>query len=484
MMKNLVKQFCVSALVCANTMTFAGANEDLIAACSNGDLNGAKSAINAGADVNALAPDNNSAISKAFFWPEITKLLIENGADPNGGSYPAIINAANNYSLEVMDLLIAAGADVNKPGYVKNESTEKIKKMIEDMEVQAAKAKGKSKKIYQTGIDQLRAQYPDLDGPGLKFYAIQNVLMQTNCIPCLQKLLDNKADLTLGVENNMNQIHTWAVYSMTAEQRKEAFAKGKTVMEERFNFKSPDWYGKLPSSINGSPEGMLDLLLKAGEDINKLDVNQRSPLHHAMAGGVGNKSHVLMALVKNGADITIEDPLFGKPFTLAVKTGEIELVQFFLDNGADINETSKIIDMNIGQRLNGASPLIAAAMKDNLEMVKFLVQKGAKVKQGCYGLSANMKTGCMTSVRGKTAVYFAIDNQNIEVIEYLIKDAGIKFQKKIVIDQWKKTNETQMGNYTITTTSCYSDGEYSPYTYAKKAGYSDIVKFMKENGLK
>ena len=49
------------------------------------------------------------------------------------------------------------------------------------------------------------------------------------------------------------------------------------------------------------------ILLKTGENINQLDVNQRTPLHTAMGGGTGVKTEVMMALVKNGADLTLED---------------------------------------------------------------------------------------------------------------------------------------------------------------------------------
>ncbi len=41
-----------------------------------------------------------------------------------------------------------------------------------------------------------------------------------------------------------------------------------------------------------------------------------------------------------------------------------------------------------------------------------------------------------------------------------------------------------VGAYVVKTTSCYSDGTYSTYQYAKKVGLKDLAAYMKEQGLK
>ncbi|HRD37826.1 MAG TPA: hypothetical protein PLC65_04275, partial [Bacteroidia bacterium] len=50
---------------------FADSNEDLFAACKQGDLDKVKKAINNGADVNAIDAEGHSPIGHSFFWPEI-----------------------------------------------------------------------------------------------------------------------------------------------------------------------------------------------------------------------------------------------------------------------------------------------------------------------------------------------------------------------------------------------------------------------------
>lgn len=463
-----------------STYLFAGPNDDLITACRAGDFQAASKAISAGADANALDKDGKSAISNAFFWPKITQLLIDNGADVNGGNYPAIINASNNYSLEVLDILLDNGGDPNLPGMIRDERMKPIYDQIEMLETQAASAKGKSKKIYEDGIAALKAQYGDALTGGIKVYALNLTVQATNCVECIDKLMANgaKTDLASG----QPLIHIYAAYGNSRQARKELFAQGVDNMK-KFGFKTPDWYGALPDDVNASTELVLKRILSAGIAIDQLNSQGQTALHTALAGGVGNKKEVMLALLNNGADFKIEDPKFGKCFTLAAKTGVVEVVEAMLAKGADMGETSKILDLTIGQSLKGATPIIAATMHNHLEMVKFLVSKGASIKEDAEGFSYNMYTGCATGVKNKSAIYFAIDNQNMEMIKYMVEESGLNWYRPLKVNQLKKTSYTDMGSYTQKTTKCYSDGSYIPSAYAKKIGLGDISKYLKGNKL-
>src|SRR5689334_75055 len=101
-------------LVGASTAS-AGPQEDLFAACKVGDLAGVQKALDAGAKPNTLNAEGGSALAQAFFWPEIVKLLLEKGANPNLGKHKPIFQAAIFYSKDVMKLLLDAGADPNLP---------------------------------------------------------------------------------------------------------------------------------------------------------------------------------------------------------------------------------------------------------------------------------------------------------------------------------------------------------------------------------
>jgi hypothetical protein len=93
-------------------IAFAGAQEDLFTAALACDISGVQKAMDGGADANAINPENGqNALAASFFCIDVTKLLLEKGCYPNGGSYPAIISAANCYSVDVLKILTDSPAN-------------------------------------------------------------------------------------------------------------------------------------------------------------------------------------------------------------------------------------------------------------------------------------------------------------------------------------------------------------------------------------
>jgi ankyrin repeat protein len=56
------------------------------------------------------------------------------------------------------------------------------------------------------------------------------------------------------------------------------------------------------------------------------------------------------------------------PLNVAISQGDIEAVKKFIDYGADVNKI-----------LNGMTPLMAAARYNKVEIIKFLISKGASL---------------------------------------------------------------------------------------------------------
>src|SRR4051794_8905074 len=113
MLLNMQKVFALSvlsALCLFSVEAFAGPNEDLWAACKTGNLAAATKALDSGAKVNSMDADGGTAIAAAYMWPEITKLLLSRKADPNLGSGSAVVGAASYYSVDVLKMLLDAGA--------------------------------------------------------------------------------------------------------------------------------------------------------------------------------------------------------------------------------------------------------------------------------------------------------------------------------------------------------------------------------------
>ena len=93
-------------------------NKALLSAVEEGDVEALKSALAAGADVNAADSEGITSLMRAAETgnEEILKLLIEAGADVNAADcddITSLICAAETGNEEILKLLIEAGADVN-----------------------------------------------------------------------------------------------------------------------------------------------------------------------------------------------------------------------------------------------------------------------------------------------------------------------------------------------------------------------------------
>jgi len=90
----------------------------LIKNASIGNIDGVKSALKEGADINALDDDTGSALLWAAMkgHKDIVSLLVENGVDvnlQNEYKWTALMTACGNGYLEIVKILLENGADVN-----------------------------------------------------------------------------------------------------------------------------------------------------------------------------------------------------------------------------------------------------------------------------------------------------------------------------------------------------------------------------------
>jgi ankyrin repeat protein len=452
-------------LICTmiGATAWATPNDDLFTACKQGDLAGVERALGAGASATGLDVEGHSALEAAVFWPEIVQRLLAAGADPNAGSYPALVTASNVYAVETMKLLLDAGADPNRPGVVSEDGGAPIRAMIAAEEAKGKKANKTLLAAYRTALAAVKP------GTSMSFLPLRQVVAQTNCVPCLKLLLERGADPKLVTDMGGNLLHLFASFGMTQADRKKAFIDGAPILVDRYKMKVPAWYLDVDQVGNGTPEQMLALLLPLGLDMNARNNIGNTPLLDVLAGGVGSKSEVGVALVKAGADVNVEHDKFGKAILIATRTGMVEVVKAMVAAGADVNTEGKGYDENAQQFVQGFSPLIIAAMRDDLPMVEALLGLGATPTGGLHGASFNIKSGCHTGVRGKGAIYFAIENDNAAMIERLAK---VGPWSSFSIDQLRTSTSSVQGNYQVTTIRCLADGTYSPSDYADAVGSS------------
>ena len=82
---------------------------------------------------------------------------------------------------------------------------------------------------------------------------------------------------------------------------------------------------------------LLQLLLKAGADVNKRDSKQRTPLHVAAELLGSSKFHFVQALIDAGADVNAQNVYLERPLHCAGKAASLEAIKRLLAAGADVN---------------------------------------------------------------------------------------------------------------------------------------------------
>lgn len=92
----------------------------------------------------------------------------------------------------------------------------------------------------------------------------------------------------------------------------------------------------------------------------------------------------------------------------------------------------------------------------------------------------NIKTGCATSVKNKTAIFFAIENGNLEIVKTLVESTAFNWAEKKY-----ETKQLTLSNTHNTTkiTSCYDEGEYTPAQFAKVVKAKRYKTILKSKGL-
>ncbi|MEQ8472329.1 MAG: ankyrin repeat domain-containing protein [Marinoscillum sp.] len=462
-MKNLLSTaILLMSLTCLSA--YAKPQDDFWKATKQCDLEGVKKAISKGADPKALDAYGQTAFSSAVFCPEVTKYFIEVGIDPNTDGGNALIFAGNTYSIEVMKLLLEAGADPNSRS----------------------------------------ALFGGLETDDGKSSAVEMVIRQTNCVPCLEMLKDAGADFGYVFQNNKNLVYLLASWSMTKEQRYSLFSQGKPIMENA-GFKMPDWYGNLGDDRNGTAEQMLDILIDAGCDINRQSTmkeikakkgkaietdklwNSFTPLMEAIGfieGSSNAKQHMALLLLKKGADVSIKTDYFNQTaITLAASTGNPTLVKMLIEAGANLEDEVRTVDDELGIFLKGATPLILAAKYNRLENCKILLDAGAKITKGAEGVGTSDK-GCFYQIKGKSGLYYAIESGNVELVDLFVDNFKFWNNNLMQYIQPDQTTENDWGGYVISDKTCSkTKGDLRPNMYASDLGNKALAKHLSKKGL-
>ncbi len=106
--------------------------------------------------------------------------------------------------------------------------------------------------------------------------------------------------------------------------------------------------------------------LKEGGDINESNDLGEGVLSCALRSGCDND--LIMLLIENYADIFDFDDEGVSVFDMAITYNNIEIVEYILQKGMDVNKTT---------RKSGLTPLMTASCYGRIEIVKILLHSGA-----------------------------------------------------------------------------------------------------------
>ena len=287
----------ISALLLLFSINLYSQNDDaLIKSAYTGDLAAAKQLVEAGANVNYKNAAGQTPLSLAYLFPEITELLLSKGADANGGDYPALVAASRYYSVDVIKMLLKAGADPNKIAVIKVDLAAGVRKALED---EKAKGKKGNKYLVKAYEDQLKAMG---NATTITYSALQNAVGNTNCKECVELLLgagaktDFKSSITGG-----NIVHEIAFTWVPVEQRAAAIQTSIPYYEQA-GMAIPEWYKKLDITSMGNANDIVRMLKDKGANMEGLDNNKWTPLMWAVRQPTPNEE-IIDALVASGADM-------------------------------------------------------------------------------------------------------------------------------------------------------------------------------------
>jgi len=138
----------------------------------------------------------------------------------------------------------------------------------------------------------------------------------------------------------------------------------------------------------------LKYLVNCGCEIDdKLSIFGEAPIHQSIKSNKAQNTEMLKAIIDCGADVNLIDSNGWTALHHAAEKGDIKAAQVLLEGGADVNAYSN----------NRRTPLHLASTSNNVEMIKLLLNNGANIEMEtdakCTALHYAAKKGNLESVK-------------------------------------------------------------------------------------
>jgi ankyrin repeat protein len=385
-----------------------------------------------GARVNAVNRYGASPLSEAVRVAnlEITEMLLEAGADANvaneDGQTPLML-AARTGNVALAKLLMLRGADVNQRERFRQQSAvmwaaaQNHPEMVEfliskgaDLTVRALANE------WETQItSEPRVQYRPTGGLTPLLYAAR-----AGCLGCVKAMLDAGADKDRPNPDGMTPL------IMALDNGYPAVARH--LLDRGANPHTWDWWGRTPLYVAVTMRGGLDG--RAGSR----SPGSLEFIKALLAAGVNpNPQLAFKEPSRGGRDNRFRDDLLttgATPLLRAAQTFDNDVVRLLLEHGAlvDLSNASGVTPFmsaaGIGTRLGGG--VLGPGVPENvvamsIETMELLRKAGADVNAritDVTSLTARIaRTNTLTGRQGQTTLFFAAESGRTEVVKYLLE---------------------------------------------------------------
>lgn len=168
------------------------------------------------------------------------------------------------------------------------------------------------------------------------------------------------------------------------------------------NCMDSSWTPLMSASAKGDIN-MADFLLRKGIDLNSEVFPEGTAIKFAIQK---NNLEMVKFLIEKGADINIGNKNYWSPLHLSIINENMEMTKLLVNRGSDINSKMTSLDNALNQYYN-ITPIMLAAAKNNIELVRFLLENKAEVNN--------------IDAFGKTALDLA---ENEEIKKMIISSGG------------------------------------------------------------
>ncbi len=332
-------------------------NALLVLAASKGDSEAAGSALSQGAEIDGTDENGNTALISGYLGGhiDIVKFLLEQGAKPDvTGKEGAtmLVMASRDGRTEFVKLLIASGAFVNS--LYGNGDTPIILAANNDHKdlVRFLAEKGADKESALMAMT--RQNNKEMMKLLLQLGANPDRILSLACgegdLGRLRIVLDNASDLAIG---SLNRHLIQASEKCQIDVAKALIEKGADI-----NAANEQGITPLHWAVMKESREAVQLFVSSGANAGQSNKAGYSPLDLAC---VGANLALIETFIKMGA--TVSGECKNAALREATNKGQKEAIQFFLENGADVN----------GEDSDGNSALMLAYKNDAPEILRLLL---------------------------------------------------------------------------------------------------------------